>query len=63
METHPTRTKIIAFLKENPRASIRDIKAATGLSSTSLVDYHIAKLMAEGMLRKIPQRWEVTEGQ
>ena len=61
MKDHPARKKLLRFLKGNPEASVRDMKKAAGLSSTSVVDYHIGKLMAEGLLRKVPQRWEVME--
>lgn len=61
MKAHPVRSKIIAYLKENPEASIREIKTAVGISSTSVVDYHITKLAAAGVLKKI-NRYEVGEG-
>ena len=62
MKQHPVRKKILRFLKTNPDASVRDILKATGLSSTSVVDYHVTKLIAAGELKKITQRWEVIEG-
>ena len=61
MKEHPARKQILHFLRSNPEASIRDIEKATGLSSTSHVDYHITKLIAAGCLKKVTQRWEVIE--
>ncbi len=61
MKQHPARTKIIRFLKANPEASVRDIQAAAGLSSTSVADYHLGKLMAAGKLKRVAPKWEVAE--
>ena len=60
MKEHPARKKIIRFLKANPEATFEEIRKAAGVSSKSVVDYHIKTLMAAGMLRKINQ-WEVVE--
>ena len=39
-----TRTRIAAYLKKNPEATVRAIQAACDLSTPSLVQYHLDRL-------------------
>jgi group I intron endonuclease len=55
------RKRLLAFLKANPHATLRDIKKAFNIRHISVVDYHLTKLMAEGFLRRIPAYWEFLE--
>lgn len=36
--------------------SIREIGAATGISSTSVVEYHVGQLVEKGLLRREPMQ-------
>ena len=57
---------IVAFLRENPEASRRDIVAALGNTTEGSVRYQLDKLKASGRLRRIgPDRgghWMVVDG-
>lgn len=60
MKIHETQKEILSYLKENPNATIRQIKEGIGISSTSVVDYHITKLRLNGRLVK-NVKWRVIE--
>jgi predicted transcriptional regulator len=53
-------TKILAFIKKHPNASLRQIGASVGCSH-SAVNYHIQQLLIEGKLKRIEQvtKWEI----
>lgn len=50
--------KLLRAIAKNPDATIRDLMKATDISSTSLVNYHVKQLIADGKIRKL-QRYEV----
>lgn len=47
----PTQTAILAFLREHPRASYREIVAGCALSSTSVAAYNLGVLERLGLVR------------
>lgn len=50
--TTDTYTAILAYMGENGIApTIREIMAKTGISSTSVVRYHLRKLRTDGLIR------------
>lgn len=57
-----TREKILRFIKENPEITTAEIAEKSGISSKS-VEWHIAKLKKEGVIKRVgPDRgghWEV----
>ena len=61
-----TSDRIVAFLRENPEASRRDIVAALGNTTEGSVRYQLDKLKASGRLRRVgPDRgghWMVVDG-
>ena len=61
-----TSERIVAFLRENPEASRRDIVASLGNTTEGSVRYQLDKLKASGRLRRVgPDRgghWMVVDG-
>ena len=61
-----TSDRIVAFLRENPEASRRDVVAALGNTTEGSVRYQLDKLKASGKLRRVgPDRgghWMVVDG-
>ena len=61
-----TSDRIVAFLRENPEASRRDIVAALGDTTEGSVRYQLDKLKASGRVRRVgPDRgghWMVVDG-
>ena len=61
-----TSDRIVAFLRENPKASRRGIVAALGNTTEGSVRYQLDKLKASGRLRRVgPDRgghWMVVDG-
>ena len=61
-----TSDRMVAFLRENPEASRRDIVAALGNTTEGSVRYQLDKLKASGRLRRVgPDRgghWMVVDG-
>ena len=61
-----TSDRIVAFLRENPEASRRDIVSALGNTTEGSVRYQLDKLKASGRLRRVgPDRgghWMVVDG-
>lgn len=60
MDTCPRRKKILNFLRKNPNATQPDIMKAAGIKHRSMLDYHMSKLMAAGLVRK-NDKYEVVE--
>ncbi len=54
-----TQKKLLAAIKKNPDSSIRDLQVACGISSASLANYHLMKMEAAGLIRRV--RWEIVE--
>jgi DNA-binding Lrp family transcriptional regulator len=52
-----TRKKLLTAIKKNPESSIRDLQIACGISSASLANYHLMKMEAAGVIRRV--RWEI----
>lgn len=48
--TGSRRYDVLAAVRENPRASMRELCEMTGLKSTSVVSYHLDQLEKEGAL-------------
>lgn len=46
------RYAVLAAIRANPRASIRELMEVTGLSSTSVVVYQMKKLEEEGFIQR-----------
>ena len=45
------RFEVLAALRQNPRASYRELMAATGLRSISSVAYHLKQLEEDGLIQ------------
>src|ERR1043166_1923215 len=60
----PTRDPILRILKHDPQASLGKLRAATGLRAASNIQYHIHRLVAEGLIEprrnKKPSRRQQT---
>ncbi len=50
--------RLLKAIKQDPNASVRDLQKATRMSSPSIVDYHLTKLIAQGLVRR-GNRWEI----
>lgn len=62
----PTAQHIHAYLAAHPGASIRELQRGCGLSSTSVVNYHLKALAASGAIVAVgaarsARRWRVVE--
>jgi len=55
---HKTQTAILKAIKSDPNITVRGLQKAVKISSTSVVDYHLNKLMAHGYIRK-GNKWEI----
>ena len=52
---HPSRLKILAYLRKDPSASLNEICAAVGLCRTA-VRHHLMNLDREGVIERIVER-------
>lgn len=52
------REKLLQAIRKNPNATFEELKRACKMSNKSVVDYHIKKLIAAGIIRK-GNRWEI----
>ena len=59
---HHTRKKLLAAIRKNPEATVRDLQKTCKASTTSLVQHHLLVLQAAGVIRKV-NRWEIIEEQ
>lgn len=53
------RAAVLAYVRQQieagaPSPTIREIGDAVGISSTSVVNYHLARLIRDGEIRRIP---------
>jgi predicted transcriptional regulator len=55
---HNTQKKLLDAIKKRPESTIRDLQKACKISSASVADYHLTKMMAAGWIRKL-NRWEI----
>jgi hypothetical protein len=53
-----TSMKVLSYIKKHPDATYRDIQKGCKLASTSVVNHHIARLIAAQKLIQQP-RWRV----
>ena len=53
MNLHPSQRKLLNAIRRKPDASIRELQRMSGISSTSVADYHLTKMMAAGIIRKV----------
>jgi DNA-binding Lrp family transcriptional regulator len=56
------QTRLLAFLKKKPRATIRDIMIELGYSSRNAVHWHVRRLEAAGRLKRpttVQTPWQV----
>jgi hypothetical protein len=60
MKITDTHKKMLKYIKKNPQATLKELGEASGISSTSTVDYHRKALLAAGMLR-VTYAWEVID--
>lgn len=49
-------TRVLAYLRQRPHATYREIAAACGLSSTSVAAYQVSALERRGLVRRGPER-------
>jgi DNA-binding MarR family transcriptional regulator len=54
--------RLLKAIKHNPNASVRELQMATKMSSPSIVDYHLTKLIAQELVKR-GARWEILEGE
>lgn len=57
-ERSKQRMKVLAAIRQNPEATIRELQAATKFSSTSVVTHHLNRLMLAGIVTKV-SRYEI----
>lgn len=55
---HPTQIKIMEALTENPDLTFGQLQEEADVSSSSVIDYHLKALMANGFLKR-GNRYEV----
>jgi DNA-binding Lrp family transcriptional regulator len=60
MKITDTHKKILRHIKKNPQATLKELGEASGICSTSTVDYHRKALLAAGLLRRV-YAWEVID--
>lgn len=51
---------LLKAIRKNPNATLRELQDVIDANATSVVDYHLTKLMAKGLLRK-GDKWTVVE--
>jgi hypothetical protein len=56
LKPNKTRSLILKAIKADPNATYRELQAACGASSTSVVEHHVLRLMAAGLIAK-GTRW------
>lgn len=54
---HPTTQKVFSYVVKNPEATVRQIMKHLRIRSTSVVQYHLLKLQAQGKIERIA-RWQ-----
>ncbi len=55
---HPVQKKALELIKKNHNITVRDLMARTGAGSSSVMDYHLNKLMAKGYIKRA-DKWVV----
>ena len=55
MKLHPSQQKLLTAISKKPEATIRELLRMTGISSTSLVNHHLTKMIVAGWIRKVNQ--------
>lgn len=57
---HKTQKKLLDAIRKKPESTIRDLQKACKISSVSVADYHLTKMMAAGLIYKV-NKWVVSE--
>ncbi len=54
------RNRLLAAIKKQPEATVRELQKMAKMSSPSVVQHHLLVLQANGVIRKI-NKWEIIE--
>lgn len=55
---HPKQKAILKAIRKDPEITVRSLQKLLKISSSSVVQHHLLKLQAEGVIRKV-NRWEI----
>jgi DNA-binding MarR family transcriptional regulator len=60
MKLHPKQKAIIKAIRKKPEITVREIQKACRITSTSVVQHHLLRMIGAGVIRKV-NKWEIIE--
>lgn len=60
MKLHESQNALLQAIRQNPNASLKQLRDASGIKTLSVVEYHLKKMIENGLIRKSP-RWEIIQ--
>lgn len=58
MVTHPKQQSILKAIRKNPEITVRELQKACRITSTSVVQHHLLRMMGAGIIRKVNE-WKI----